>query len=216
LRARKKKWAEGELTANELLITEPERYKGAWREFFGNGNPLHVELGCGKGRFIAETAADNPDINYIALERERQVIISGLRRARESGVKNIGFILADVDRLPELFGAGEIKKLFIFFCDPWPNRKKWAKRRLTHGNYLKIYKMLLNGTMHFKTDNRELFEFSLEQFSGNGWNTGDVTWDLHGGGAKGVMTEYEEKFASAGVPIMYCEAAPIDPGSSPG
>ena len=211
MRARKKKWAANEFSINTLLVEEPERYRGSWNHYFGNDNPLHVEIGCGKGRFITESAAANPDINYIAVERESQIIISGLRRAREAGVTNLRFILSDAEKLPLIFSECEIKRLFIHFCDPWPNRKKWAKRRLTHGNFLKIYEPVLDGGIFFKTDNRELFEFSLEQFALHNWAAENVTWDLHGGNHTDrnyLMTEYEERFYNEGVPIMKCEAYP--------
>jgi len=208
LRARKKKWADNEIDTNALLVEGPERFKGAWAEYFLNARPVHAEIGCGKGRFIVETAAAAPDINFIALEREKQVIVSGLRRAREAGLKNLAFILADADYLPDIFGANELKKLYINFCDPWPNRKKWAKRRLTHENYLKIYETILDGPLLLKTDNRELFEFSLSQFEIRNWDVKNISWDLHNGGYTGLTTEYEDKFAAIGAPIMHCEATP--------
>jgi len=208
LRARKKKWAEKEISINDSLIESPENYKGKWNEYFNNLNPLYVEIGCGKGRFIAESASANREINYLGIEREKQVIISGMRRAREQDIKNVGFILSDVNLLPEIFFHGEIGRLYINFCDPWPNRKKWVKRRLTHANFLNIYRPLLNGRLHLKTDNRELFEFSLSQFAENGWTVVNIFYDLHGGGdpPSGIMTEYEEKFYNENVPVMYCEA----------
>ena len=208
MRARKKKWADNEININELLVENPGRCKGAWAGYFLNARPVHAEIGCGKGRFIVETAAAEPDINFIALEREKQVIISGLRRAREAELKNLAFILADADCLPDIFGPDEIKRLYINFCDPWPNRKKWAKRRLTHENYLKMYETFLDGPLYLKTDNRELFEFSLSQFEIRNWDVKNILWDLHSGGYAGLTTEYEDKFAAAGIPIMRCEATP--------
>jgi len=208
MRARKKSWAEREISINETLVNDPQNYKNRWREYFDNDRPLYVELGCGKGRFITESAMSDPEINFIGVEREKQVLISGMRRARELGVKNIGFVLADACDLPSFFGENEIKRLYLNFCDPWPNRKKWAKRRLTHVNFLKLYWPLLDGRIFFKTDNLELFEFTLEQFAANNWVAENIERDLHGGGrpSPGLMTEYEEKFFNAGVPVMYCEA----------
>ena len=209
MRARKKKWAAGEFSISENLIREPERNKGAWSAYFGNANPLHVELGCGKGRFLTESAASNPSVNYIGVERESQVAITGMRHARELGLRNISFILADAETLPELFAACEIKRLYIQFCDPWPNRKKWAKRRLTHERYLDIYRPLLDGRIMFKTDNKELFEFTLTQFESRGWTVENVSYDLYKDGiadTSALMTEYEEKFYLSGQPIMRCEA----------
>ena len=210
MRARKKKWAEKEISINDSLIEAPENYKGNWKEYFGNPNPLYVEIGCGKGRFITESASADREINYLGIEREKQVIISGMRRAREQEIKNVGFILSDVSALPEIFAENEIDRLYINFCDPWPNRKKWAKRRLTHGNFLKIYRPLLNGRIFFKTDNRELFAFSLEQFKEYGWTVENISWDLYENNPapQNIMTEYEEKFFNEKIPIMSCEAYP--------
>jgi len=212
MRARKKPWAERELAANELLIGEPENFAGKWRLYFGNENPLFLEIGCGKGGFITKTAALNPDINFLALERERQVIVSGMRAAKNTGLKNIGFILSDVSGLEELFHQGEVNRLYINFCDPWPRRKKWAKRRLTHENFLNIYKRVLapDARIFMKTDNLELFLFSIESFKANGWTLLNINYDLYkDGGADGdgcVKTEYEEKFTQANMPIYRLEA----------
>lgn len=211
MRQRKKSWAENELSTNEFLIHNPQQFKGNWREVFGNTNPIHLEIGCGKGRFIRTLAAQNPDINYIALERQSQVIISGMRYVRENtDLKNIRFVNEDVKNLEDIFACGEIKRLYINFCDPWENKKKWAKRRLTHKNFLNLYKKLFgsDGEIHFKTDNTKLFEFSLNEFLGESWTVKNISLDLHNSDFENnIMTEYEEKFSSRGMKIYRLEAS---------
>lgn len=209
MRTRKKPWAQKELETNELLIKMPEAYKSSWSSYFNSEKPLHLEIGCGKGGFITKTAALNPKINYLALEREKQVIVSGMREAKNRELKNLGFILGEVSMLSEYFGESEIERLYINFCDPWPNRKKWAKRRLTHESFLNVYKYLLtpSAAVFFKTDNRELFEFSLNSFCDNGWRLKNITLDIEKSGLEGnIKTEYEEKFSSIGMPIYRLEA----------
>jgi len=209
MRSRKKPWAENEVATNEKVISEPEKLKGKWREYFGNENPIHMEIGSGKGRFIVETATRNRNINYISVERQKHVIVMGMRAARELDI-SLGFIIGDVEDLQDYFDEGEIKRIYINFCDPWQNRKKWHKRRLTHKNFLEMYKKLMNnhGEIFFKTDNTELFEFSLNQLSENGFRLSNITLDLHNSDYEGnVMTEYEEKFSKSGMPIYRCEAA---------
>lgn len=208
MRARKKPWAQKELETNEYLLKAPEEYKNKWGSYFNNENPLHLEIGCGKGGFITKTAALNQQINYLALEREKQVIIFGMREAKNAGLKNLGFILGEVSGLTELFSEGDISRLYINFCDPWPNRKKWAKRRLTHEGFLNMYKRVLapGSAVFFKTDNRELFEFSLNSFSDNGWRLKNISLDLSNSGLDNIKTEYEEKFSSMGMPIYRLEA----------
>lgn len=210
MRLRKKPWANKELAINDKLLEEPEKYKGKWREFFGNDKPIHVEIGCGKGQFISKMSLKNPDINYIAVERQKLVIVTALRKSREMGVSdNIRFMCADVSDLLNYFEPNEIDRLYINFCDPWP-RKKWAKRRLTHKNFLAIYEKLFEngGEINFKTDNRGLFEFSLNEFEAQkGWIMKNITLDLHNSDFEGnIMTEYEEKFSSKGMPIYRLEA----------
>ncbi len=208
MRARKRNWTAKELDTNDRIIREPESKKGEWKKTFENENPIHVEIGCGKGRFITQTAEQNKDINYIAVEREEHVIVSGMRNSKELDVK-LAFILGDVSGILNIFGEQEIHRLYINFCDPWPNRKKWQKRRLTHRNFLAMYKTILseNGSVHFKTDNQELFDFSVTEFQESGWILKEVTRDLHHSDFKGnIMTEYEEKFSSQGMPIYRLEA----------
>ncbi|MBR1442633.1 MAG: tRNA (guanosine(46)-N7)-methyltransferase TrmB [Firmicutes bacterium] len=212
MRMRKKPWADKEFEINTHLVTSPEENKGKWNEFFGNDNPVHIEIGCGKGRFLSTLAAQNPNINYIGIERQTQIIVLAMRKAREHDLKNLCFVNVDVKDLENYFAPSEISRIYINFCDPWPNKKKWAKKRLTHRNFLSIYERLFaeSGDIHFKTDNKELFEFSLNEFSAladNGWRMSNISLDLHNSSFEGnIMTEYEEKFFNIGMPIYRLEA----------
>lgn len=210
MRLRKKPWADKEFEINDKLIESPEELKGKWRELFGNDNPIHIEIGCGKGRFISNMSIKNPNVNYIAVEKQKLVIVFALRKSREMGVgNNLRFICADVSELLQFFEPEEAQRLYINFCDPWP-RKKWAKRRLTHSNFLSIYEKLFEngGEIYFKTDDRGLFEFSLNEFEArDGWRMKNISLDLHKSDFEdNVMTEYEEKFSSNGMPIYRLEA----------
>ena len=203
MRIRKKPWAPKELAENPLIIRNPEPHKIA--EHFKNRQPIHMELGCGKGRFIAQTAAQNPHINYIAVERE-EIVLAVAARLSRGAEGSLLFLNLDAVNLPEYFSPGEIRRLYINFCDPWHRRKKWAKRRLTHINFLKMYEALEIPEIFFKTDNRILFEFSINQFSEQGWIMRNVSLDLHNSGFDdNIMTEYEEKFSDFG-PIYRLEA----------
>lgn len=209
MRLRKKPWGDNELNTNDRFIKQPELNKGKWKEVFGNENPIHIEIGTGKGQFITTTSILNPNINYIAIERQTNVIVSALKKGREKGVgKNIVFFVADVKELLNYFEPEEIERIYINFCDPWPNKKKWAKRRLTHKNFLNLYESLFvnGGEVFFKTDNRLLFEFSLNEFADKGWRLHNISLDLHNSDFEGnVKTEYEEKFSSIGMPIYRLE-----------
>ncbi len=208
MRARKKAWTEKELATNERFVHNPTEYKGRWKAYFANNNPLHIELGCGKGRFVTQTAVQNPNVNYIAIEREPHVIVTGARAARELDC-HLAFIVGDAEELEEIFAPAEVQRIYINFCDPWPNKNKWAKRRLTYHRFLESYKRLMGpgGQIFFKTDNAPLFEFSLNEFSDNGWRLKNISFDLHQSGyTENIMTEYEEKFSSQGLPIYRCEA----------
>ncbi|MCL2351419.1 MAG: tRNA (guanosine(46)-N7)-methyltransferase TrmB [Firmicutes bacterium] len=214
MRTRKKPWTEAELAANSRVVREPFSHKGGWKEFFGNQNPVRLEIGCGKGRFIAKMAAMNPEINFVALERDRTILAAAARNGKEA--QNLAFIIGDAESLPELFGEREVDKIYLQFCDPWPNRKKWAKRRLTHVRFLDIYRRILadGGGIFFKTDNRQLMEFSITQFSAGGWLITDVSLDARAAGRPEgdamPATEYEEKFAALGMPIYRLEAVAIE------
>lgn len=210
MRLRRKPWSDKELSINSRLIKNPADYKGKWHSFFKNDNPIHIEIGCGKGQFITKTSIANPNINYIAIEKQEIVIVSALRKSREAGAsQNLCFITADVSNLLDFFEPNEIKRIYINFCDPWDRKKKWAKRRLTHSNFLNIYESIFKegGEIFFKTDNRKLFEFSLNEISAKGWKMKNISLDLHNSDFEGnIMTEYEEKFSSKGMPIYRLEA----------
>lgn len=195
-------------------VKEPEAMKGKWRGLAPQCHTLWVEVGCGKGRFTVETAAANPDMLLIAVERCADAMVVAMEKAMAMGLKNVFFVDMDAARMEECFTPGELDGLFLNFCDPWP-RKKNAKRRLTHRGFLERYSRVVRegGQIHFKTDNRPLFAFSLEEFETMGFPMEHVTWDLHANGPVGIMTDYEEKFYQLGTPIHRCEVTlhPIAP-----
>ncbi len=183
-----------------------ERLEGCRQLFLGDGplpSPLHIEIGCGKGDFINQTARLHPELWYIAVERVSNVIVLAMEKAKAAELTNLKFILGDFAANAERFPDGSVDRIYLNFSDPWP-KNGYAKRRLTHGRFLELYKRILSdkGEIHFKTDNRELFEFSLETFPKNGFTTGEVTFDLHNSGFEGnIMTEYERRFSEMGTPI---------------
>ena len=187
-------------------IDSPAEYKGKWRSLKPDCTTLWVEVGCGKGKFTAETAQANPDVLLIAVERCREAMVVAMEKARNMGLKNVFFIDMDVANMEEIFAGGEIDRLFINFPDPWP-RKKNAKRRLTHRGFLDKYcrTVKAGGEIHFKTDNAPLFEYSLEEFAACGLQVNNLTRNLHENGIVGIMTGYEEKFYALGTPINRCE-----------
>ena len=170
-----------------------------------------MELGCGKGRFTAGTAKAQPDTLLIAVEKVPDAMVVAMERVTAEGLKNVFFLDADAALLPMLFAAGEVDRLYINFCDPWPKSNQ-KKRRLTHGNFLKKYRQVLKegGQIHFKTDNDKLFEWSLEEIPQFGFQLSEVTRDLHANGPVGVMTDYEAKFYGEGKNINRCVATMVD------
>ena len=189
----------------QRLIPDPENHRGHWRELLPGCRELRLELGCGKGRFTAETAAREPDVLFIAVERVPDAMIIAVERAAAMGLDNVFFVDGDAAALEKYFESGEVDRIYINFCDPWPSNRH-AKRRLTHRDFLLRYRTVLadGGEIHFKTDNRDLFEWSLFQFPKAGYALSEVTRDLHAGGIRGVMTDYEEKFHNLGTPINRC------------
>ncbi len=187
-------------------IADPTARKGAWRELMPGATALWVEVGCGKGKFTAETAAANPDVLLIAIERCREAMVVAMEKAKNMGLKNVFFVDMDVALMEGCFAPGEIDRLFINFPDPWP-RSKNAKRRLTYRTFLRMYSRVIRdgGEIHFKTDNAPLFEFTLEELELVGLPAKNVTRDLHANGPVGIMTGYEEKFHALGTPINRCE-----------
>ena len=190
-----------------LQIAEPEQLCGAWKKTFPQYSALSLEVGCGKGRFTCETAKEHPDTLLLAVERVPEAMVVAMERAAEQGLENVRFLDRDAARLSELFAPGEVDRLYINFCDPWPGNRH-AKRRLTSGGFLKLYWGILaqNGEIQFKTDNAPLFEYSLEQFQACGFTLSGITRNLHGNGPVGVMTDYECKFYEQGIPICSCVA----------
>ena len=188
--------------ASAVLVTEPERFRGAWLTRFPGCGALHLELGCGKGRFTAETAAAEPEALLVAVEKVPDAMVVAMERAVEKGLHNVKFIDRDVALLPELFAPGEVERIYLNFCDPWPKSRD-AKHRLTAPGFLRLYADVLapGGTLRFKTDNLPLFQWSLAQFEAEGWALSEVTNDLHADGVCGVMTDYEAKFHTQGVKI---------------
>ena len=192
--------------AAEYWIRDPEAYKGRWRELMPECRELRVEVGCGKGGFTVRTASAEPDILLIAVEICKDARVVAMEKAKAMGLKNVWFISMDVANIENVFAESEIDLLYINFCDPWP-RKKNAKRRLTFRSFLDRYRRVikLGGQIHFKTDNANLFEFSLEEFEACDLELRNVTRNLHENGPVGIMTDYEEKFYQLGTPINRCE-----------
>lgn len=193
-------------------VTDPQSLRGKWKERFSGCPALHVEIGSGKGRFITTLAQRNPEIGHIALERYATVLVKLVRKIPDGGLRNLAVVNADARDLASLFEDGELDRIYLNFSDPWP-KKKHAERRLTYRSFLDLYRKVLspNGEIHFKTDNRGLFDFSLEEFLQSGWELSQVTFDLHGSpDAEGnVQTEYEERFSALGHPIHRLVATPI-------
>ncbi|MBE7003828.1 MAG: tRNA (guanosine(46)-N7)-methyltransferase TrmB [Ruminococcaceae bacterium] len=183
-------------------IMAPYGQKGRWRELMPSARELRVELGCGKGRFTVETAKAEPDVLFLAIERVPDAMVVAMERAAREKLENVRFIDADVNQLPEFFAPGEVDRIYINFCDPWPKSNQ-AKRRLTHGNFLKLYRrvLVMGGQIWFKSDNEKLFAFSREEIPQFGFSLSEVTDDLHADGPTGVMTDYEAKFYEQGIPI---------------
>lgn len=210
MRLRNKPWAEDYLNEHpDLVVSNPEDYKGRWNELFGNNNPLHIEVGTGKGQFITGMAKANPNINYIGIELFDSVIVIAAKKAIEAGQpENLRLLNVNGSKLEEYFAKGDVSQVYLNFSDPWP-KTRHAKRRLTHANFLSLYEKVLidNGEIHFKTDNRGLFEFSLMSLTDYGMKLKLVSLDLHNDDVEdNIMTEYEEKFSSKGQPIYRLEA----------
>jgi len=211
---RKKPWSARELEENPRVLDFGGRAdfeKIDVSLFFNAAAPVHLEAGCGKGRFLSRMAQAHPEINFIGVERGRDVLAAAARLSRQLERPPL-FICADVSSLDEIFCAGQIERLYINFCDPWPNKKKWAKRRLTHDIFLEVYEKLDIREIFFKTDNLPLFEFSAERLAARGWTVAEAgAYDPYSPG--NIMTEYEEKFASQGLPVYRITARREGEGS---
>ena len=205
MRLRNVKGAKEAMIESEYTLNNPELLKGKWREeYFKNNNPIYVEIGTGKGRFITTLAQNNPDINYVGIEKYSSVLIRALEKQQELQLSNLIFIRMDAENVKDIFEKEEIDKIYLNFSDPWP-KDRHAKRRLTSRQFLARYDEFLKkeGTVEFKTDNRDLFDFSVEETKEAGWNIQRITYDLHNSDMNegNVMTEYEIRFSSEGTPI---------------
>ncbi|MGD7007491.1 tRNA (guanosine(46)-N7)-methyltransferase TrmB [Metabacillus sp. 84] len=209
MRVRNKPWASEFIAENRhIAIASPENLKGKWQEYFGNDNPIHIEVGTGKGQFLAGMAKANPAINYIGIELFESVMVIAVQKVLDAEVTNLKLLNVDAADLTEVFKNGEVSRVYLNFSDPWP-KKRHEKRRLTFKTFLSLYEQLLKkgGEIHFKTDNQGLFEYSLKSFSEYGLLLTYVSLDLHESDFEGnVMTEYEEKFANKGQRIYRAEA----------
>lgn len=218
--------AEGVLQAHPIVIKEENNQKGKWNQIFGNDHPIYIEIGMGKGQFLMTLAKQNPDINYIGIERYSSVLLRAVEKYEEfcgrdivpgkegmelpeltvdPELSNIRFVCMDAGLITDAFAPGEVARIYLNFSDPWP-KKRHARRRLTSKEFLKRYDQILakDGRVEFKTDNRDLFAFSLEEVTEAGWTLEASTWDLHHDETMNqgnVMTEYEAKFSSMGNPI---------------
>lgn len=193
------------IAESEFVVHEPEKIKGSWKVLFENENPLHIEIGMGKGKFIYEMARRNPQINYIGIEKYSSVLLRAIQKMEAEPLPNLKFIRMDAEEITDVFAEEEVDKIYLNFSDPWP-KDRHAKRRLPSKEFLARYDQFLveNGFLEFKTDNRGLFDFALEQLPEAGWKAEKVTYDLHHDEEMvqgNVMTEYEEKFSSMGNPI---------------
>lgn len=210
MRIRKKKNCGVRMEAcSEYWVKNPIEAKGKWNEIFGNNNPVHLEIGCGKGRFITDMAQKHPDVNYVAMDLFEDVVVMAMEKSKAKKTDNVRFFVGNAAELEKYFEYGEIERIYLNFSDPWKKRRQ-AKRRLTHKNFLDVYKKVLKygDLICFKTDNRNLFEFSLNSFAAENYKLSNITFDLHNSEFEdNVMTEYEAKFSELGMPIYRLEAA---------
>ena len=189
---------------NQFSIQQPEQMKGKWAEVFQNDHPIHIEVGMGKGQFIIEMARRNPEVNYIGIEKYSSVLVRAVEKLEDFEQDNLRLILMDEENIEEVFDKDEVDRIYLNFSDPWP-KDRHAKRRLTSTRFLERYDNILTpeGRVMFKTDNKDLFDFSLEQVEEARWILENHTYDLHHSeyNEGNVMTEYEEKFSAKGNPI---------------
>lgn len=212
MRLRRKPWVDEAIHDFDDFVYPRDRQageeqKGRWRQIFGRDGRLYVELGTGKGDFISQMALRYPDVDFIGIEAQQDVLYSAAKKVRELGLSNVRLLVFDINKIEAIFAGHEVDQFYINFCDPWP-KARHAKRRLTHTGFLRRYDRLLKkpGRLIFKTDNRPLFDFSLEQFREAGLVVEDVSFDLHGENRPdNIMTEYERKFSGFGEKINRCE-----------
>lgn len=205
MRLRKKWWARPELEASPKVIIRPAEKKGKWKEEFKNNNEIHLELGCGRGKFVTELALKNPDKNYIAVDLKDEVLIYVLKKLEENEITNVRIVPLNISFIGDIFDEDEISRIYINFCNPWP-KDRHKKRRLTHTRFLTEYKKFIkpNTEIWFKTDDRELFDESQEYFKESAFTLEYLTYDLHNSDfSENIMTEYESKFTSLGMKTMF-------------
>ena len=212
MRMRNKPFLEKRLgECGAIIISEPKNHKGIWLELLKGACGVRLEIGCGKGKFINQIAKENPKVLHIALEKEANALVIAAEQTKQLGLDNLVYIVDYADLLLEYFAPNELDLIYLNFSDPWP-KKRQAKRRLTHAGFLSMYMQALKpgGYIRFKTDNRDLFDFSLESFKENGFEIREVTYDLHKTDMVHATTEYEDKFAALGMPICFAKAKRVD------
>ena len=200
--------AEGVIREHRFVIKRPEDQKGCWKQVFGNRNPVYIEIGMGKGRFLLNMAKAHPNINFVGIERYSSVLLRAIEKFDTEEfceLKNVRFVCMDARNVEDVFAQDEVSRIYLNFSDPWP-KARHARRRLTSVEFLARYEKILGegGLLEFKTDNTELFRFSLEQLEEAGWPLECFTFDLHHNEVMNqgnIMTEYEEKFSSKGNPV---------------
>lgn len=198
--------ADEAVASSPYCIQNPAQYRGQWKQFLQSDAPIHIEIGMGKGRFLMNMAANHPDIQYIGIERYTSVLLRAVQKMDELQLPNVHFLCEDAKNLPDIFAPSEVSRIYLNFSDPWP-KDRHAKRRLTSHEFLERYDRFLapDGSLEFKTDNQDLFTFSLEEIDASErWHIDASTRDLHHDdqmNADNIMTEYEEKFSSLGHPI---------------
>jgi tRNA (guanine-N7-)-methyltransferase len=199
------------LTSHTLSVTDYEAQKGNWKKLFGNSHPLFVELGTGKGQFLANASTTYPNINWIGVEKIQEPLLLAARKGEETENTNVRYLWLDILKLHEAFAPGEVDRFYLHFSDPWPKTRHY-KRRLTYRDFLKVYQTLLSpeGDLILKTDSKNLYEFSVEELQETGWKIIEQSNDLHQSqwAETNITTEYEEKFAGLGMPIYYLRAKP--------
>lgn len=193
------------IAESQWIVQDPAALRGKWRERFGNDHPVYLEIGTGKGKFINQLAQENPNINYVGIEKYSSVLIRALDKLDESQIQNLLFIRGDAELICEYFGEGEVDRIYLNFSDPWP-KDRHAKRRLPSKEFLRRFAQILTpeGTIEFKTDNRALFDFAVEEVEAGGFEILQITYDLHSDPVMkegNIMTEYEERFSAKGNPI---------------
>lgn len=205
MRLRNIKGADEKIATSEFVVQNPKEWKNKWKECLGNDKPIHIEVGMGKGQFLHTLAKENLDINYVGIEMYSSVLLRAIQKMEQEVVPNLKFICIDAKEVDEVFGEGEVDKIYLNFSDPWP-KDRHAKRRLPSRQFLDRFNVILkkDGFLEFKTDNRGLFDFAVDELPEAGWKAKVITYDLHNDAelVKGnIMTEYEEKFSSMGNPI---------------